>query len=341
MGGDRLAIGVCTFNRGPKLLDTLATLAALDTAGGRVTRVVVVDNNCTDGTAQRVREFARTAAGIPVQVVAEPEQGLSAARRRVLIETDEPLVAFVDDDCLVDTAWASACLACFDRAPRVGAAGGRVTLRWEQRPSRLACACATQLAQQDHGLAARRLDGDREFLVGAAIVLRRSAVEQTGWLARAVMSDRTGASLVSGGDTELCVRLRAAGWDLWYEPAARVEHLIPPSRQRREYLARLLRGIGRSEPFVEWMRAGRPGPEWLEARTLRAVTAFRRTCLFEWRPRRRFLRLHQRAGRLDGWRELAGLLRSGEAPRFAAQPGEPVSGPVVGGEGGGMDSPRG
>lgn len=326
MSGEQLAIGVCTFNRGPRLLDTIETLVALDPAGGRVTRIVVVDNNCTDGTGERVRAFARTAGGIPVQVVSEPVQGLSAARRRVLLETDEPVVAFVDDDCLADGAWAERCLARLDSAPRAGAVGGRVTLRWEERPSRLARACATQLARQDHGPDAHRLDGEREFLVGAAVVLRRRAVEETGWLDRAVMSDRTGASLVSGGDTELCVRLRAAGWELWYEPAAKVEHLIPPGRLTRAYLARLLHGIGRSEPFVEWMRAGRPGVEWLEARVRRAAAAHRRTRLLEWRPRRRFLRLHQRAGRLEGWRELADVLRSGDGAGPAGQTGGPESG---------------
>lgn len=338
MSGEQLAIGVCTFNRGPKLLDALATLTALGSGQGRLTRVVVVDNNCTDGTADRVRAFASTASGVPVQLVSESEQGLSAARRRVLLATNEPLVAFVDDDCLVEAGWAEACLACLDAAPRAGAVGGRVTLKWEGGPTRLARACATQLAQQDHGTTSRRLDGDREFLVGAAIMLRRRAVEQTGWLARAVMSDRTGASLVSGGDTELCVRLRAAGWELWYEPAARVDHLIPLGRQASPYLSRLLHGIGRSEPFVEWMRAGQPGADWLEARARRAASALRRTRLLEWRPERRFLRLHQRAGRLEGWNELAHLIRAGGERASAIQPVDP---PPDSGSGGAPGLPPG
>jgi GT2 family glycosyltransferase len=330
MSRDRLVIGVCTFNRGPKLLDTLATLAALrnespDGSPVRVSRIVVVDNNCTDGTAERVLTFAAANRGIPIELVAEPNQGLSAARRRVLLATVEPLIAFVDDDCLVDAGWATACLAVADASPRVGAVGGRVMLQWESGPTPLALACATQLAQQDHGddPPVRRLDGEHEFLVGAAIVLRRRAVEETGWLGEAILSDRMGASLVSGGDTELCVRLRSAGWELWYQSRATVEHLIPPGRQTAEYLARLLRGIGRSEPMVQWLAAGRPGLDWITPRISRAASRYRRTRLLEWRPQRRFLRLHQRAGRLEGWKDLESLVRAGDAGATAPPPTPP------------------
>ena len=309
-GAERMAVGVCTYNRGPALLRTLEALTAMDSVSGRVTRVVVVDNNCTDGTAERVRGAAAANAGIRVELVREASQGLSHARRRVLEATDEPIIAFVDDDCLPEHGWGAAILGRFDASARAGAVGGRVMLEWEAGPTALALRCAVELAQQELGDAARLLS-EGEYLVGAGLAVRRAALAEAEWPERAVLVDRAGDSLTSGGDTEIGARMRRAGWELWYEPAARMRHLIPAGRQTREYLARLLYSTANAEPLIRWLASGEPGAEWAEGHAKRARARLRRTAVLEWRPVRRFMRLNQRRGRVAGWERLLDVVREG------------------------------
>lgn len=311
MSGSTLAIAVCTFNRGPAIARTLAALDALDRAGGRLTRVVVVDNNCTDGTPDAVRAFA-AGSRLPVEIVREPAQGLTPARRRAVLATTEDAVAFIDDDCLPDPGWAAAVLGVMDRRPAAGAVGGRIELEFEAPPPRAALARAALLARQDRGDAERRLDSPREPLVGAALAVRRAALLRTGWMERSVLTDRAGATLASGGDLEMGILLRRAGAERWYTPGARCRHLIPAARTGAAYLLRLAEGVSRAEAALAWLEAGEPGAAWARAGLERAERKRRRTALLEWRPWRRPFRLAERRGRAEGWRDLVSRLESGD-----------------------------
>jgi GT2 family glycosyltransferase len=59
------------------------------------------------------------------------------------------------------------------------------------------------------------------FLTGCCLLLRASAIAPMDPLFRADF-------FIYVEDTELCVRLARQGWELWYEPAARLRHKVPP-----------------------------------------------------------------------------------------------------------------
>jgi GT2 family glycosyltransferase len=307
---ESMALGLCTFNRSRAIIPTLRAIAAMDRAGGRITRLVVIDNNSTDDTADAIDQFIALNPDLPTRRIFEPRQGLAIARRRVFAETHEPLVGMLDDDCLPDHGWGQASLAVLDARPRAGAVGGIVEPAWEAGPTRLARRWAGMLAAQDLGPAARRLDGPIEGLVGAAVAFRRAALAESGWLTGASLVGRQGAALSSGEDAEMCVKLRLAGWEVWYDPAPRCQHLIPARRQTPEYLVRLRGAISEGEPVIEWLAARQPGPEWVAQRLARARRSLARTRLLEWRPWRRPMRLAQRRGRVQGWEALAARMRT-------------------------------
>ena len=50
--------------------------------------------------------------------------------------------------------------------------------------------------------------------------------------------DRSGKNLFGGGDTDMIRRVRAAGLEVWFAPAAKVRHQMPASRTTFRYATR-------------------------------------------------------------------------------------------------------
>ncbi len=310
-----LAIGVCTYNRGEAITRTLETLAAMDRVGGRVSRFIIVDNRSSDNTPSVIDRFLSSHSDVPMVSWYEATPGKSAALTKLFTETNEEFIGVIDDDVLASPGWARGMLALMDDQPRCGGAGGPVKNVWEGGMTRIAEIYRRSLGDQLHGDLRRCLDAPSSFLMGASMVMRRTAIVQSGWVDARTMDCRRGDVLEGGEDAELCLKIRRAGWELWYEPTASAGHLIPAWRTTQEYIAKLRRSICRTEPIIRWL--------WDESLTLReareqSVRARRRylkTLLFDWRPTRRRVRVAERLGRVEGWESLVKKIESGELRR--------------------------
>jgi glucosyl-dolichyl phosphate glucuronosyltransferase len=64
------SVVVCTRNRAPQLAETLTSFTKLNIATGTTWEVVVVDNGCTDSTAEVIHSFEST---LPLRRVYQPE----------------------------------------------------------------------------------------------------------------------------------------------------------------------------------------------------------------------------------------------------------------------------
>lgn len=120
--GPGVTVVVCTRDRPAQLSRCLHSLAELEY---RDVRVLVVDNASTDDETEKVCRD-RTSGSMPVEYVREPVPGLSRARNRALGEIDDELVAFVDDDEVVDRHWLSALVEELTSDPAVAAVTGLV-----------------------------------------------------------------------------------------------------------------------------------------------------------------------------------------------------------------------
>lgn len=309
-----MAIGICTYNRGRAITRTLEALAKMNPreAGvGVPTRIVVVDNGSTDDTAAVVREFIRAGPPIRFELLSETSPGKTAAMLRLFAHTSEPIVAIIDDDTLPGPGWAAAMLSLMRERPRAGVAGGPVLNVWESGPTKLAIRYRRSLGDQVMGDTRHELTGPASFLMGASLAIRRRALEESGWLQGSKLASRTGASLECGAeDAELCYRVRQAGWEIWYEPAAEMGHLIPARRQTAEYLEKLRGAICRGEPALKWVMGDVESGEQARRQAGRARVQYVKTLLLEWNPSRRRIRLAERRGRMEGWMQLADRLEA-------------------------------
>lgn len=310
-----LAIGVCTYNRGEAITRTLGSLRDMDRMNGRVSRFIIVDNRSSDNTAPVVDRFIAEHPGVPMVRWFEATPGKSAALTRLFRETTEEFVGVIDDDVLAGPGWARGMLALMDDQPGCGAVGGPVENVWQGGMTRIAEIYRRSLGDQWLGEQRVRLDKPGSFLMGASMVLRRPAILRSGWLDARSMDCRRGEVLEGGEDAELCLRVRRAGWELWYEPSARAEHLIPAWRTTPAYIARLRRSIGRTEPMIRWLWDDSLTLDAARAHADRARRLYLKSLLFDWRPARRRVRVAERLGRAEGWRTLVDKLESGELKR--------------------------
>lgn len=90
-----------------------------------------------------------------------------------------------------------------------------------------------------------------DCLVGAGLVINRKAILDTNWANKQFLSDRIGKKLVSGGDVEIVLRIRSAGYDIWYNPACKLMHFIPAKRTEHKYLVHINYGLGISQQMSD------------------------------------------------------------------------------------------
>lgn len=251
----RIEIVICTFDNRALLERTLESVAAQQVPSSLPWGCLVVQNNCGDGTpdlVDRVMEAGR----IPgLRTVNESVQGLTPARAAGVRHTTAPWVAFVDDDCALSPDWVAKVGDLTRRHPMAAALGGQVILDWERDPP-------DWLGPYGYCFAEQRL-GAREkevaFLVGAGLVVRRQALEESGWSRFQWVQDRIGKRLVSGGDVELVLRIGATGYPLIYAPQLQLLHRVPVARTQRPYLTRMHIGLGGSAAYADVLTARSPG----------------------------------------------------------------------------------
>jgi glycosyltransferase involved in cell wall biosynthesis len=250
-GLDDLTVLICTHNKADRLDRTLESVADQLLPRDFRWEVLVVANRCTDRTAEVVRRWGEGGRIPRLRYVTERRLGIAPARKRGLRESRGRLVAMVDDDCLLAPDWSAAALRFAEDHPRAGVFGGRNELLWEAPPTRIAELYGESLARQDLGPDPRLMPvKDWRMPAGAGMVLRREAWIDSGWLEHGALRARGPRSLGAGEDAEIALRIRRAGWQVWYAPGMRLRHVIPPERMELAYLRRLHRGFGRAEVFL-------------------------------------------------------------------------------------------
>lgn len=226
------AVVIASRNRCERVLQTLLRLHAVP----EQPRIVLVDDASDDGTPAAVER-----AFPAVQVVRMPRRvGSSAARNRGVRETQEPVVAFCDDDSWFEPGALACAEAAFRRHPRLGLIAARVTVGPEERPDPTSIEMERAALGHVPVLGAPRVLG----FVACGALVRRGAFLRVGGF-----HPRYG----SGGEEQLlAIDLTAAGWDLAYMPGV-VAHHDPAANGREGRLERQLR----NDLWTAWLRRSR------------------------------------------------------------------------------------
>lgn len=243
-----LEVVICTHNNASMLDAALAAISSQVVSMTARWSVLVVNNNCTDNTTSVVEAYIRSGELPNLRIISERTPGLTSARHCGVRNTTAPWIAFVDNDCILQPDWVAQAILFASAHPTCGAFGGRVTLQWECSPPAYVFEFKYCFAEQELGIYPKTVN----FIVGAGMVVNRSALEAVGWCEQRFLSDRVGDKLVSGGDVEIARRI-ASRYELWYNPACRLYHRIPAARTTFRYLMRMNYGLGSSRLFTDSM----------------------------------------------------------------------------------------
>jgi GT2 family glycosyltransferase len=227
-----LTVAVCTRDRAESVSGCLDGLLALHYPYDRL-ELLVVDNAPQSDETERL-VHARSPR---IRYLREPRPGLDWARNRAALEARGEILAYTDDDVIVDRWWAKAIAEAFEREPAVIAVTGLVLpdetdtdaqLLFEEyggfsRGVRRRYA-QVDLAGGESAVASHA--GTGKFGTGANMAFRRRAFETIGLFDPAL---DVGTVTNGGGDLEMFFRVLKAGHLLIYEPRAVVRH-----RHRRE-----------------------------------------------------------------------------------------------------------
>ena len=123
----KISVIICTCNGSERLKVALESLRNMEVASDIQWELLVVDNNSSDDTSEVIQNFART-SGLDVKYLFEGNQGLSHARNRGLMNASGEIIAFTDDDCIVDKSWITSILKEFTSDKALSGLGGRVEL---------------------------------------------------------------------------------------------------------------------------------------------------------------------------------------------------------------------
>ena len=202
---------------------------------------VVVDNGSSDGTAAFVRERFPD-----VRVIEQENRGLGAGWNAGIRATDTPYVFILNADAWLasDDSLDRLCDVA-DAHPRAAVVGPRLrypdgrlqrSVRGFPTPWRLATEYLflRKLAPRTRALNAFYAAGfdheeerGAEFVMGAAMLVRRAAIDEVGGLDEAFF--------LFSEETDWCYRFRAAGWTVLFFPGAEVVHVGGASHRGRMY----------------------------------------------------------------------------------------------------------
>jgi GT2 family glycosyltransferase len=263
-----LSVIICTHNPRPDYLARALAALASQTLEHGDWELLVIDN-CSEVPVEGRFDFGWRAG---VRILREDTLGLTPARLRGIREAQGELLVFVDDDNVLDQDYLETALRIANERPWLGAWSGQSRPEFESEPE--------EWTRQYWGnLAIREFDRDvwsnlprlaDTMPSGAGLCVRRTVAAVYLRLhdegVRRFQFDRTGDSLMSGGDNDLAACACTLGFGVAQVSALRLAHLIPAFRVTADYLARLIEGIHFSSAILDhvWgqptLRRSRLGP---------------------------------------------------------------------------------
>ena len=215
----QLSIVVISYNRRgalAKCLDSISKLSAeIDFES------IIVDQGSVDGAIELAQDYAKKDSRFRIDIL--PEKSLNAKRNRGIKLAQAPSVGFVDDDCVLDSNWAGACLRSFEQNRDISLVTGRILPLNEGFKRSLRTSTKSRIWGNSwfDRVICWRCGCGNNFAIRKEIIKKLDQFDET-----------IGAGTALGGgadDTEYFYRALVNGYKIKYVPEMTVYHPQPTS----------------------------------------------------------------------------------------------------------------
>jgi len=204
----KVAVLIPVWN-GEAVLGRCLDALAAQTLPREAFQIIVVDNGSSDSSAAIARSYPG------VELLEERRPGSYAARNLGLAQVRAPITAFTDADCIPAPDWLEQILRAAAANPGFGVLAGQIEL-------------FDEVAQEGQVFA----DYERLFSFPQAHAARGNCAT-ANWASETALLWQLGgfdATLKSGGDRQMALRIRGSGHPLIYVSAMMVRHPVRASR---------------------------------------------------------------------------------------------------------------
>ena len=236
-----ISVVICTHNRAFLLPDVLNSLEMTETPENTEIELVIVDNACSDNTFQTIKEYTKNSK-FEITPLKESKKGKTFALNTAIKIAKGDLLAFVDDDHIVNPGYFKAIRAALSKYPDFNLFCGRIAPNWD----------GTEPAwvHDDTSYPIRPFPipnfnmGDRDlevqldkgmFIPGAGnLVIKRSVFKNIGLFSEEF--GPKGHNLQGGEDLEFIRRALKHGERLMYIPEILQYHQVDKNKLTLNYL---------------------------------------------------------------------------------------------------------
>jgi glucosyl-dolichyl phosphate glucuronosyltransferase len=247
-----ISVIISTFNRAEFLPACFKSLSN-QTLSKDEFEIILIDNNCTDTTAQICKDFIDDHKDIKFRYIIETNQGLSFARNRGIIESAGEVVTFLDDDAYADEDFLKSIVIFMEKNKKVVSVGGRILLHFETRPPEWLNKYLASLLGYFNPSKNVFQFNKKNYPRGSNMTFRKEIFSKIGYFNTDL--GRKGGNLEGSEEKDLFTRIYSINEIVYFLPQTLVHHVIPEERTKPAFIRRQAIGVGKSE----WNRVANLG----------------------------------------------------------------------------------
>lgn len=247
----KLSVVIPTYNREKLLEKTLQSIDNAQLPPNFTVEIIVVNNNCTDGTQSVIENFKSQLKNADLDLIFERKQGRSAAVNAGINRANGDLVAMIDDDIQINSDWFVEVEKIFrGRWDEIDFVGGKVLPIWEIEPPKWVTEIKdVGICWRDYGEVEWSYTAETPIVTGGHAIFKAEIFREIG-----LYSEELGVkkkNFISCEDDVMFDKLSNAGKRGVYVPSLIVRHFVPAHRMTKNYFRQWHFGAGMSWSLMD------------------------------------------------------------------------------------------
>ena len=253
------SIIVCCYNSSTRIIKTLEELVNLRIPDNCKLEVIIINNNSRDNTEELIRNFIKEKeTNLSIKIFFEKKQGLNHARICGIIHSKYDYLIFCDDDNWLFPDYLEHALKNLMNRKCIILGGVGIPYTNVELPNWFKEVEGFGYAIGEEG----RTKGFKQMVYGAGMCLKREfALKFTKSDFTFLTTDRSGKSLSSGGDTEIC--LLAGLENVYFDNNLKFFHFLPEERLSIKYWIDLNYSFGKSNSKLFFYKLLKYPDDWI------------------------------------------------------------------------------